>query len=91
MFEKVTDPVRDTLLEGAIINRLLLIAGVVLILYATAEILMVYMDIWNQLIPADPYDPLQPVLRSFAAAIVGLAAFVLAVVMDFSWNPETTH
>ncbi|WP_247728586.1 hypothetical protein [Halovivax limisalsi] len=91
MFEKLTDPVRETLVDGAIVNRLLLVVGVVLVLYGAYEILGVYADIWNQLVPSDPYDPLEPVLRSFAAVVVGVIVFTLAVVLDFSWNPEPEH
>ena len=88
MVNKLTDPFVATLLEGTIVERLVLIAGIVLILYAAAEILMVYADIWNRLNPANPYTPVEPVLRSFLAAVIGLMAVVLAIVMDFSWNPE---
>lgn len=91
MFEKLTDPILETLVDGAIVNRLLLVVGVVLVLYGAYEILSVYMDIWNQLLPSDPYDPLEPVLRSFAAVVVGVVVFTLAVVLDFSWNPTSQH
>lgn len=91
MLNDLTDPVKETLTDGAIVNRVVLLAGVVLILYGAAEILMVYMDIWNQLIPSEPYDPLKPVLRSFLAVVVGLAAVIFGVVLDFSWHPEAEH
>ncbi len=91
MLDKLTDPILETLQEGAIVNRLVLVAGFVLVLYGAAEILLVYADIWNQLIPADPYDPLEPVLRSFLATVLGVTAIVFGVVMDFSWNPEAEH
>lgn len=92
MFDKITDPIYDTLLNGTIVNRVVLIAGVALILYGANEILLVYMDIWNQLVPGpSETNRLEPILTAFLSVVVGLLAVVLGTLADFSWNPEASH
>ncbi|AGB16316.1 hypothetical protein Halru_1710 [Halovivax ruber XH-70] len=92
MYEKVTDPIVDTLLEGSLVNRIVLIAGICLIIYGAFEILGVYANIWNQLIPGPgETDRLRPILTAFISVIAGLFAVVMGAVMDLSWSPEQTH
>ncbi|MFC3958413.1 hypothetical protein [Halovivax cerinus] len=92
MFSKITDPIYDTLMNGKIVNRLVLILGIVLVLYGAYTILGFYGEIWNQLLKNTPrQNTLAPVLTAFLSVIVGLVAVVLGTVADFSWNPDASH